>query len=137
MFKAGFDTLRLGLENGAFEGRQGLDRKVTQSEFQRAVSDLKAAGFRKNQLGAYLLVGLPNQKISDVRASIKMVKETGITPIPAYYSPIPHTALWKKAVAASRYDLESDPIFTNNAIMPCQKEPFSWQHISNIKKAAG
>jgi hypothetical protein len=65
-----------------------------------------------------------------------MVKESGLTPVPAYYSPIPHTALWEKAVAASRYDLESDPIFTNNAIMPCQKEPFSWQNISNIKKAA-
>jgi len=136
MFKAGFDTLRLGLESGTFEGRQDLDRKVTQSEFQRAVSDLKAAGFRKNQLGAYLLVGLPDQKISDVEASMDMVKESGLTPVPAYYSPIPHTALWEKAVAASRYDLESDPIFTNNAIMPCQKEPFSWQNISNIKKAA-
>ncbi len=136
MFKAGFDTLRLGLESGAFEGRQDLDRKVTQSEFQRAVSDLKAAGFRKNQLGAYLLIGLPHQKISDVEMSINMVKESGLTPVPAYYSPIPHTALWEKAVAASRYDLESDPIFTNNAIMPCQKEPFSWQNITSLKKAA-
>lgn len=136
MFRAGFNTLRLGLESGTFEGRQDLDRKVTQREFQRAVSNLKAAGFQKNQLGAYLLVGLPDQKISSVEASMDMVKESGLTPIPAYYSPIPHTALWKKAVAASRFDIESDPIFTNNAIMPCQKEPFSWQNISNIKKAA-
>jgi hypothetical protein len=36
-------------------------------------------------------------------------------------------------VAASRYDLEADPVFTNNAIMPCQKEPFSWTIISRLK----
>jgi hypothetical protein len=56
--------------------------------------------------------------------------------VPAYYTPIPHTALWPRAVAASRYDLASDPIFTNNAIMPCSREPFSWRVVSRLKQLA-
>lgn len=136
MFKAGFETVRLGLETGLFEDRAAFDKKVGPKEFMQAVSFLKAAGFSKKQLGAYLLVGLPDQPIASVEASIHIVKQAGITPVLAYYSPIPGTALWNKAVAASRYDLNTDPIFTNNAIMPCQKEPFSWKMISHLKSLA-
>ncbi|MEJ2097618.1 MAG: B12-binding domain-containing radical SAM protein, partial [Deltaproteobacteria bacterium] len=56
-----------------------------------------------------------------------------ITPVLAHYSPIPHTALWKDAVAASRYDLAADPIYTNNAVWPCSREPFSWKTVSLLK----
>jgi len=55
-------------------------------------------------------------------------------PIMAYYTPIPHTALWEEALASSRYDLALDPIYTNNAILPCQKEPFAWETLKGLKK---
>jgi radical SAM superfamily enzyme YgiQ (UPF0313 family) len=134
MYKAGFSTLRLGLETAEFDQRQDLDKKVSENEFKRAVNCLKKAGFNKDQIGAYLLVGLPDQKISSVEQSIKTVIDSGITPVPAYYTPIPHTALWPKAVATSRYDITDDPIFTNNAIIPCSKEPFSWDMIARLKE---
>ena len=134
MFDAGFTTLRLGLETARFDQREEIDLKVSEHEFKRAVNCLKDAGFRKNQVGAYLLVGLPEQKLDAAKHSIDIVKQIGITPIAAYYTPIPHTILWPKAVAASRYDIESDPIFTNNAVMPCQKQPFNWQTISELKE---
>jgi radical SAM superfamily enzyme YgiQ (UPF0313 family) len=133
MKRAGFYTLRLGLETTAFEARSDLDRKVTQAEFFRAVSFLKAAGFEASQIGAYLLVGLPDQSVSGVEISIKVVKAAGITPILAYYTPIPHTPLWPEAVAVSRYDLAADPVFTNNAIFPCQRNAFSWPALSILK----
>jgi radical SAM superfamily enzyme YgiQ (UPF0313 family) len=134
MKRAGFHTLRLGLETTAFEERSKLDGKVTEEEFFRAVGYLKSAGFEAGQIGAYLLVGLPHQTVTAVEASIKVVKASGITPVLAYYTPIPHTALWSEAVAVSRYDLEADPIYTNNAILPCQSESFSWQTLSGLKK---
>jgi radical SAM superfamily enzyme YgiQ (UPF0313 family) len=133
MFQAGFKTIRLGLETAAFAHRGTLDSKVTANEFTRAVDHLKAAGFAREQVGAYLLWGLPGQTIEEVEDSIKIVKNCGITPVIAHYTPIPHTDLWPQAVAVSRYDLEADPVFTNNAIMPCQKEPFSWTIISRLK----
>ena len=174
MYKAGFKTLRLGLETAAFEPqkralttqlaaglasesensklpygrrfpaascgelqkRKNFDKKVTGDEFMRAVACLKNAGFNKDQIGAYLLAGLPGQTISAIEDSIKTVKQNNITPVIAYYSPIPHTAMWKTALASSRYELESDPVFTNNSILPCRHEPFSWESVSYLKNLA-
>ena len=135
MKAAGFHTLRLGLETSAFATRQqDLDEKVTRDEFVNAVAALKKAGFEKSQVGAYLLTGLPGDSTDSVQAGIKLTKQQGITPVLAHYTPIPKTALWERARTASRYDLESDPVFTNNAISPCQKEPFSWEKITALKK---
>ncbi|MGD8263373.1 MAG: radical SAM protein [Desulfobacterales bacterium] len=136
MLQAGFTTLRLGLETAEFDHRTEFDKKVSDEDFNRAIICLKEAGFRKDQIGAYLLVGLPEQSWKSIEQSIRTVRRHGITPILAYYTPIPHTALWPKAVASSRYDLESDPMVTNNAIVPCRKEPFSWEQISYLKKMA-
>ncbi|MEJ2727574.1 MAG: radical SAM protein [Deltaproteobacteria bacterium] len=136
LFRAGFKTIRLGLETAEFDQRETIDRKVTEDDFRRTATYLKQAGFEKHQLGAYLLMGLPGQQLTAVERSIRAVQETQITPILAYYSPIPHTAMWPKAVAASRYDLEADPIFTNNSIIPCQSEAFNWKTISALKELA-
>ena len=136
MFRAGFHTIRLGLETTTFEGRQTMDRKVTEAEFLRTVGFLKDAGFDSGQVGAYLLAGLPGQDYTGVEDSIAVVKQAGVTPVIAHYTPIPHTPMWKAAVAASRYDLASDPIFTNNAIFPCRSETFSWDVLTRLKNLA-
>ena len=136
MIRAGFESLRLGLETTAFEARTAMDRKVTAGEFQRAIGCLKRAGFDARRIGAYLLAGLPGQPLAAVARSIETAKAAGISPVLAYYSPIPHTAMWPAAVASSRYDLSADPIFTNNAILPCQKAPFSWERLSYLKNLA-
>ena len=136
MFRAGFHTLRLGLETTAFDQRDTLDRKVTAAEFERAVGHLKAAGFSTDRIGAYLLVGLPGQTIAGIEDSIDTVKAAGVTPVLAHYTPMPRTALWEEAVAASRYDLKSDPIFCNNVVFPCRREGFTWETISLLKKRA-
>jgi radical SAM superfamily enzyme YgiQ (UPF0313 family) len=134
LFRAGPKTIRLGLETAYFEGRTAIDNKVGPGEFQQAVDHLKEAGFKGEAIGAYLLHGLPGQDVTELEASIKMVKSCGVRPILAQYSPIPHTALWPEAVKTSRYDLESDPILHNNSIFPCQKEPFSWEQVGYFRK---
>lgn len=135
MRAAGFSSLRLGLETAAFEEGNRLDRKVTEREFDAAIRRLRKAGFDAKEIGAYLLAGLPDQSPEAVAASIRSVRESGATPVPAYYTPIPHTALWERAKAVSRYDLASDPIFTNNAIFPCWPS-FSWETVSYFKNLA-
>jgi len=133
MKRTGFKTIRLGLETAAFDNRAAFDAKVTEENFLYAVNCLKQAGFSRDQTGAYLLVGLPGQSLEAVEKSIEIVKQSGLTPIPAYYSPIPHTALWPAAVACSPYDLESDPVFSNNAIFPCTPDGFSWKTVTRLK----
>ncbi|NJL59699.1 MAG: radical SAM protein [Desulfobacteraceae bacterium] len=135
MFKAGFETIRLGLETTDFDQRGEWDRKVTENEFFNAIHCLRSAGFGSKQIGAYLLVGLPGQAPESVEDSVKTVISSGIMPVLTHYTPIPHTAFWQKAVAASRYDLESDPIYTNNAIFPCSPE-FPLKMFSHLKRLA-
>jgi radical SAM superfamily enzyme YgiQ (UPF0313 family) len=134
MYRIGMHTLRLGLETSAFENRNGLDCKVTAAEFSQAVLNLKRAGFDYGKVGAYLLIGLPGQSEAAIRDSIKYVKKNHIRPVLAQYTPIPHTALWDLSDAVSRYDLNADPIFSNNAIFPCQTENFSWDMITRLKQ---
>ncbi len=133
LLRAGFRTIRLGLETTAFEQRGQLDAKVTEEQFRTAVENLKRAGFQARQVGAYLLAGLPGQSFRAVARSIQVVKEAGITPVLAHYSPIPGTRLWSRALEASPYDLESDPLLTNNAIFPCRRRGFSWQDLGRLK----
>ncbi len=118
MYAAGFQTIRLGVET-TDDNRREFDNKACRNEFVRAASALLDAGFAADQLGAYLLVGLPGQDMGAVEASIDTVKETGIKPVLAYYTPIPRTRMWEAACAASRYDLAAEPLFTNNSLMPC------------------
>ena len=134
MRRAGFATVRLGLETAAPDDATRLDRKVAIRDFQSAARNLLAAGFSAHEVGAYLLAGLPDQSLKALEDSILTVKTMGIRPILAYYTPIPHTALWERAVAVSRYDLEADPIYTNNAIFPCQREAFTWEALSRLKR---
>lgn len=49
------------------------------------------------------------------------------------YSPIPGTALWPEAVKASRFDLNSDPLYHNKSIFPCQWSGFTWDDLNQLK----
>lgn len=132
MRAAGMKTVRLGVETTEFEKRR-MDRKISEDEFLEAVKCLRSAGFDSGEIGAYLLAGLPGQDMAAVEAAIDAVRQSGITPIPAHYTPIPGTKMWEAACAASRYDLKSEPLCTNNAVMPCQPA-FDWQVISRLKQ---
>jgi radical SAM superfamily enzyme YgiQ (UPF0313 family) len=132
--RAGFATLRLGVETTAL-GSGRLDHKLQAGELEEALANLGEAGFRPEEIGVYLLLGLPGREEEEVINSIRRVKELGATPVLAQYSPIPGTALWPQAVAASRYDLERDPLFHNNSLFPCWPQ-FSWERYSRLKRLA-
>ena len=122
LFRAGFKTLRLGFETSDMTLHQCLDRKLSEGDFERAVRSLRKAGFSKQEIGAYILAGLPGQSVASVKESAEYVNRSGAMPYLAEYSPIPHSPLWDKAVAASEYDLVSEPLFQNNTLLPCWNE---------------
>jgi radical SAM superfamily enzyme YgiQ (UPF0313 family) len=133
--RANFATLRLGAETTAL-GSARLDRKLEHGELESALAYLKEAGFTSKELGVYLLIGLPDQEEAEVLASIRGVQALGATPVLTSYSPIPGTALWSRAQAASRYDLSADPLFQNNSLFPCWPQ-FSWERYTRLKRLAG
>jgi radical SAM superfamily enzyme YgiQ (UPF0313 family) len=132
--RSNFATLRLGVETTAL-GPARLDRKLAAGELEEAMAALREAGFAKKEIGVYLLLGLPDQNDDELAASIRRVHDLGATPVLTQYSPIPGTALWPRAVAASRYDLTADPLFHNPSIFPCWPE-FSWERFTRLKLLA-
>ncbi len=132
LFKAGFKTLRLGLETTNWERQKAWGGKMAQEDLLRAVKALRNAGFKNNQIESYLLVGLPGQHLSEMKQTIQEVKTLGIRPRLAEYSPLPQTALWNEACRISRFSLAEEPLFHNNSLWPCLN-PFSWETVQNLK----
>jgi radical SAM superfamily enzyme YgiQ (UPF0313 family) len=119
LYRSGFKTIRLGFESADFPFRRDLDSKLAEGEFERAVRHLKGAGYKTKEIGAYVLMGLPGQTMQSVVKTVRAVAGAGGVPYLAEYSPIPNTALWARAVAASEYDIAEEPIFHNNSLLPC------------------
>jgi radical SAM superfamily enzyme YgiQ (UPF0313 family) len=119
LWRAGFRTIRLGLETSDMALHNSLDGKVSEGDFEKAVDSLLRQGFSQREIGAYILAGLPDQTIESVLESIEFAAAAGANPYVAEYSPIPNTPLWEKAVARSAYDLTSEPLFHNNTLLPC------------------
>ncbi|MCP4023552.1 MAG: radical SAM protein [Desulfobacteraceae bacterium] len=133
MFKAGFKTIRLGLETTDFSHYRRHDVKVREDDFFQAVENLKTAGFEKGQIGAYLLCGLPGQSLDEVKNSMNLVKKSKILPVLAYYTPIPHTPMWETAIKQARFDISQHPVLTNNTLFPCVNSDKTIQQIAQLK----
>ena len=133
MYEVGFKTVRLGLETSDAIRQKRIGDKITNREMERAIAYLRAGGFSKESVGVYILAGLPAQRVSEVRESIRFVQSCGAIPKLAEYSPIPQTPLWEAAVRASEFDLRDEPLFHNNSILPCRWEGFTWEDLNEVK----
>jgi radical SAM superfamily enzyme YgiQ (UPF0313 family) len=119
LLRAGFKTIRLGLETSDTALHHRTGNKIRLEDFERAVGSLLAAGFGRGDIGAYVLMGLPGQRVRSVTETVLFAERAGAMPYLAEYSPIPHTALWDEARACSELDLASEPLFHNNSLLPC------------------
>ena len=135
LYEAGFRSIRLGLETSDTALHKRLGKKFSEGEFEQAAAYLKRAGFTTDQIGSYILIGLPGQTDDQVAETIEYVGRIGTLPYLSEYSPIPHTELWKEAVAVSHLDLDSDPLFHNNSIMPCWDGDV-FKRVSGLKRLA-
>jgi pyruvate-formate lyase-activating enzyme len=133
MRQVGFATVRLGLETCNHEHQLATGGKVSNEDFQSAVQNLRQAGYAPEEIGVYILAGLPRQEREELEETIRFVKECGARPYLAEYSPLPGTPLWEAAVKASPFDLTGEPLFHNNTIMPCRWEGLDWADLQALK----
>ena len=133
MYELGFKTVRLGLETSDTIRQKRIGDKITNREMERAITYLRGAGFSREDIGVYILAGLPGQRVSEVEESIRFVRACGATPKLTEYSPIPQTPLWEAASKVSEFDLGGEPLFHNNSILPCRWEGFTWEDLQRVK----
>jgi len=134
LYRGRFKTIRLGFETSNELTQIKTGGKVDNQEFREAIKHLKRAGYLSEEIGVYILVGLPSQRVGEAEESMALVKETGAKPILVEYSPIPHTPLFEKAKKGSQFDLENEPLFHNNTILPCQWDGFTMEDYKRLKK---
>jgi radical SAM superfamily enzyme YgiQ (UPF0313 family) len=134
--ESGFTTLRLGLETTQSQRQQNWGGKVKTGMFLKAVENLFGAGFSPRQIGVYLLCGVPGQSPEEVAEAIHVVKETGVLPHIAEYSPIPGTQMWLSARKLSPFDLAGEPLYHNNTFFACRRPDFSYEDLLQLKDLA-
>jgi radical SAM superfamily enzyme YgiQ (UPF0313 family) len=134
MFQAGFHTIRFGFETSDLKRQRDTGGKTSNHDLEEAVFHLGQAGYKRDDIGIYLLCGLPGQSFAEVEESVNHVLLRGATPIIAEYSPIPGTALWNEAVASSPFDIENEPFFHNNTLLPCQSEKLTYGMYRQLKE---
>ena len=135
LFQTGFKTIRFGFETSDIKRQLATGGKVKNEELLNAVYHLKKAGYKTSDIGIYLLCGLPGQKTQEVSDSIDFVLECGAKPVLAEYSPIPGTQMWEEAVVLSPFDIQGEPLYHNNSLLPCRNDDFSYARYQELKMA--
>jgi len=133
MYRAGFVTIRLGVETTA-SGAARWDKKLNPEMLPAVAEAFLKAGYKPGEVGAYILVGLPGQEVGDVEKDINSLWDMGLRPYIAEYSPIPGTPLFAESVSVSRYDLEGEPLTQNNSILPCATDKFTLDDLQRLKE---
>jgi radical SAM superfamily enzyme YgiQ (UPF0313 family) len=108
--------------------------KVSPGEFERALSCLEKAGYRRDAIHAYLIVGLPGQSAESVRDSVRRVRELGAVPRLAHFSPIPGTADWERLVDGGALAADADPLLHNKTVGPYLWGGLSPEEIAGVRE---
>jgi len=135
LFQSQFKTIRLGFETSNQVAQIETGGKVDNQEFKNSVKNLKRAGYSGEEIGVYIMVGLPGQRVGEVKESIAFVREQGAKPLIVEYSPIPGTPMFEKAKQMSKFNLEDEPLFHNNSILPCQWDGFTLADFKRLKES--
>lgn len=137
MFQSGFKTLRFGFETSDLQRQKKLGGKADNTHLDTAVSCLREAGYCENEIGIYILCGLPGQSYAEIFETIRYVRKHGAKPILAEFSPIPQTDFWQAALESSPFPLDQEPLFHNNSLLPCRKgsiTPLEYQELKSLTR---
>ena len=132
--RAGFTTVRLGFETAQKEWQRATGGKVNTDEYINAVRCLRDAGFTPQEIGTYLLYGLPGQSLEMVEEACKWVTKAGSEIRLAMYSPVPNTRLYGRDEGDFLFNPANDPLLQNNSLTPWRLKNTSHDTYQRLKK---
>ncbi|MFW6138248.1 MAG: B12-binding domain-containing radical SAM protein [Spirochaetota bacterium] len=116
MYKTGVKTIRIGLETLDRQLLEKTGGKITNADFLWSVKNLVEAGYKREEIGTYIMAGLLGQAPRDVEKTIDFVYRAGASPFLALFSPIPGTRIWKEVVRSTPFPVRHEPLFHNNTV---------------------
>ncbi|MCL1972561.1 MAG: radical SAM protein [Endomicrobia bacterium] len=149
MKEANFIMPRFSLETSDSNMQKETGAKVSNKIYVSAMQTLQKAGYKKGEYLTYLLIGMPRQKLEDVKNSIKFTHELGSKVSLSEYSVIPGTKDFKQQLQITNYELRingerqrqltingkdflNEPLLHNKSIFPLFGFN-EWNEISRIK----
>lgn len=136
LYQTGFETIRLSLEGIDPQSVAASSGKTSAFKYERAVRNLTRAGYSPERIETYILVGLPGQKVVEVRRAIEFVKSLGGHPKLAEFSPIPGTPLFATALVGTP-EIAREPLLQNNSVYTQYiREEISPQELQSLKESA-
>lgn len=136
MQKAGVRTIRIGLETSDEALQKKIGEKITNREYALAVAHLREAGYTREEIGTYVMAGLPGQTPESVENTIRFIYDCGGAPHLSYFSPIPDTGIWNEVRRSTPFPIEKEPLFQNNTVFILGNRDFTQETISFLKKMA-
>ena len=123
--RANFQSLFLSQESFDEKLLEESSPKVSSDDLEKALVHLEKAGYLRQEINVYLMVGLPWQEASDIKESILRVQKLGAKPRLAYFSPVPGTQEFRRIVEKGYIGKNSDPLLHNKLTFP-----YLWGHFS-------
>ena len=108
MNHANFKYLRIGYETSNLELQKKTGGKICNEELKQGITYLKEAGFKGEDIGVFIMFGLPGQPFSEVIEAVNFVRSLNAKVVLTEYSPIIGTEEYKKTPDIS------DLLLTNN-----------------------
>jgi Radical SAM superfamily len=133
MKRAGFRTIRLGLETIDDRRQYATGGKVHKDDVARAVSLLKGAGIPGREIGVYLMYGLPGQGLREVKDGVRFVRGLGVRVYLTEFAPIRGTGSWNELVGRGVFDDDLDPLCTNNTVYSCLYAGYEHEEIEEMR----
>jgi radical SAM superfamily enzyme YgiQ (UPF0313 family) len=130
LYQANFKTIRLGFESVEREGDS--DHKVSKDNLPKVIEDLKQAGFTANNIGVYILMGLPGQNLQEVERTIEFVHKLGALIKIAQYSPVPHSSDFNKVIV-DYPEIATEPLLQNKSVYYCHDRGAKFEKFETLK----
>ncbi len=118
LHEAGFVEIRLGFEIKDEGIQRKTGGKVTSTELKNAMDNLEKAGYRRKDIGIYVMVGLPYLPMEKVIDAILFANDLGGRLHLSEYSPVPHTVDYDRMEKKIRALLDNEPLYHNNIVFP-------------------
>jgi radical SAM superfamily enzyme YgiQ (UPF0313 family) len=92
--------------------------KVDKDNLETALFHLEKAGYSRQNISVYMIVGLPDLDTAGIKEGISRVQKLGARPHLAYFSPVPGTPEWEKIVRRGLIPKDADPLLHNKLTFP-------------------
>ena len=133
--ESGFTTLRISLETVDAGRQTDTGGKITSGAFRESIKRIKDAGFTKENIGVYLMYGLPGQELAEVREGIHFLRGLDVRIHLTEFSPIPGTQCWNDLIDRGIMDENIDPLLTNNSVFSALYAGYDPKELDKLKNS--